>query len=68
LDVGGVNHHCDQQAAGVGDNVALSAFHLLAGVEAALPAAFGGFERLAVDHPRRRACLAPFGSSAAMTK
>jgi hypothetical protein len=39
LDVGGVNLHADQTALGVGDDVALAAFDLLARVEAPWPSA-----------------------------
>ena len=54
-----MNRDPDQQAGGVGDDVALAAFDLLGRIVAARPAAFGGLDRLAVDHPRRRARLAP---------
>ena len=60
-DVGRVNRDPDQQAGGVGDDVALAAFDLLRRIVAARPAAFGGLDRLAVDHPRRGAWLAAGG-------
>ena len=37
LDVGGVNRDTDQQAGGVGDDVALAAFDLLGRIVAARP-------------------------------
>jgi len=57
LDIGGVNLHADQVALGVGDDMALAAFDLLARVEASRAAAFGGLDRLAVDDARRGAGL-----------
>src|SRR4030095_9902567 len=57
LDVGRVNRDTDQQAGGVGDDVALAALALLGRIVAARPAAFGGLDRLAVDPPRPRARL-----------
>ncbi len=57
LDVGGVHPQPDQVPVGVGDDVALAAFDLLAGVVAPGAAAFRGFHRLAVDHAGRRAGL-----------
>src|SRR5262249_3181098 len=48
----------DQQTQRVGDNLALAAFDLLAGIIAARTAALGGLDRLAVDDPRRRAGFA----------
>jgi len=48
LDVGGMNGAGDQQAAGVGDDVALAPLDPLAGVELPRAAAFGGLDRLAI--------------------
>ena len=42
-----------------GEDVSLAALDLLAGVEAARTTRLGGFDRLAIDHPGRRAGLAP---------
>ena len=50
LDVGLVDHGSHQQAHGVGQDVALAALDLLAGVKPARPAALGGLDALAVDH------------------
>ena len=47
----------DEMAVSVGDDMALAAFDLLAGVEASRAAAFRGLHRLAVDHARRSARL-----------
>ena len=53
LDVGGVDQDEHQKAAGVGEDMALAALDLLAGIITTNSAAFGGFNTLAVDHPRR---------------
>ena len=57
LNVGFVHDEPDQVALSVGDDVALAAFDFLSGVIAAWAAAFGGFQRLAVDDAGRRARL-----------
>lgn len=51
LDVGGVDHGMDQIALGVVPDLALAPLDLLARIIAARPAAFLGFDALAVDHP-----------------
>jgi len=61
LDVGGMNDGGDQKALRVGQDVALASVDLLAGVEAAVSAAFRGLHALAVDHPGRRRRLPPGG-------
>jgi len=43
----------DQMAAGIGDDVAFAAVDPLTRVTAAWATAFGGLDRLAVDHPGR---------------
>ena len=58
LNVGGVDHGEQQQAKGVGDDVALAAPDLFPGVIARNTATFRGFHALAVDHTRCRAGLA----------
>ena len=58
LDVGAVDDHVEHQAEGVGQDVALTAHDLLARVIAPRPAAFRGFDALAVDHAAGRARLA----------
>ena len=69
LDIGGVNHGMDEIAAGVGKDMALPAFDLLARIVPPKTAGFGGFHALAVDHPgawavfrrrRVRACRGPW--------
>ncbi len=50
LNVSGMDENEHQKAAGVGDDMAFAALHLLAGVIAANSAAFRGFDRLAVDN------------------
>jgi hypothetical protein len=50
-----------QKAARVYQDVALAALDLLAGIEPARAAGFGGLDRLAVDDPGRRARLAAGG-------
>ena len=52
-----MHHQADHQPERVGDDVPLPPLDLLAGIEAANPAALGGFHALAVDDPRRRARL-----------
>jgi hypothetical protein len=52
-----VNDATDRQAAGVDEDAACPAFYLLAGVEAAHAATFGGLDRLAVDDAGARAGL-----------
>jgi hypothetical protein len=51
LHIGGLDFSTDQQTQRVGDNLALAAFDLLAGIIAARTAALGGLDRLAVDDP-----------------
>jgi hypothetical protein len=58
LHIGGVDRGSDHQARGVGHDVPLAALDLLGGVVAARPAALGGLDRLAVDHPGRGARFA----------
>jgi hypothetical protein len=58
LNIGAVHDKADQEAAGVGDDVAFAAIDLFPGVKAPYSAAFGGFNALAVDHARRRAGFA----------
>ena len=50
LNVSAVNKEANQEAARVGDDMAFAAFDLLASVKAPYPAAFCGFDALAVDH------------------
>jgi hypothetical protein len=57
LDIGGVNLHAAQVALGIGGDMALAAFDLLARIEGSRAAAFGGLHRLAVDDARRGAGL-----------
>ena len=69
LDVGSVDNCMDEVSVGVGQDVALAALHLLASVIALWPAAFGGFDALAVDHPgtgdaSRPAVLRPISNRA----
>ena len=61
LDVGGVDLSGNQQACGVGEDVAFAALDLLARVKAPWTAAFRGLDRLAVDDAGRWAGLAPLG-------
>ena len=49
LDIGGVDDGMDQIALGVGQDMALAAFDLLAGIIAARTTALGGLDALAVD-------------------
>src|SRR5689334_12393498 len=58
LNVGGMNVYCQQQAVGVGDDVALAPVQALAGVKAARTAGLRGRGRLAVDDASRRLRLA----------
>lgn len=53
LDVGRMDRERQRQAQGVGDQMTLAAQHLLAGVESARPAGFGGLDALAVDDAGR---------------
>jgi hypothetical protein len=67
LHIGTVDFGADQQTAGIGDDMAFATFDVLAGIprvaalprprtgSATRPAALGGLDRLAVDHPRRGA-------------
>ena len=59
LDVGGMDLQPDQVAQRIDDDMALAALDLLAGVIPPWAAAFGGFDRLAVDHASARAGFAP---------
>ena len=58
LHARGVDDHERQEPDRVAETTPLEALGLLAGVEAANPAAFGDFDALAVDHARRWASLA----------
>jgi len=58
LNVGGVNDKADQQANGVGDDMALAPLDLFTGIITTNPATFRGFNGLTVDHPRTWASLA----------
>lgn len=60
LDIGAVDDGPDQKAKRVGQDVALAALDLLAGVKAAGAAAFGGLDALAVDDAGGRAALPAF--------
>lgn len=51
LDVGAVHHQPYHQTERVGNDMALAALDLLAGIIAPCAAAFGGFDALAVDRP-----------------
>jgi hypothetical protein len=53
-----MHDRADQQARRVGQDVALAAFDLLAGVVASRTAGLGGLDRLAIDDPGGRARLA----------
>lgn len=56
-----MDHRRDQEAVGVGKDVALAPVHLLAGVIPARATGLDGLDRLAVDDPGRGlapACLA----------
>ena len=68
LDIRRMDDRADQQSAGVGEDVSLAALDLLAGVEAARTTRLGGFDRLAIDHPGRRARLAPATSRACINR
>lgn len=68
LDIGAVDDEPDQEAERVGQDVPLAALDLLAGVEAADAAAFGGLDALAVDYAGARAGLRPSSSRAAVTR
>src|SRR5271156_954568 len=59
LDVGGVHLGTDQQTAGIGHNVTLTAFDLLGRIVTTRPAALGRLDRLTVDDPRRWARFTP---------
>tara|TARA_R110002167_G_scaffold253980_1_gene460254 strand:+ start:4056 stop:4733 length:678 start_codon:yes stop_codon:yes gene_type:complete len=58
LNIGGVHEDEDEKPAGIGQDVALPALDLLARVIATRAAAFGGFDRLTVDHTGTRGSLA----------
>ena len=58
LNIGGMNVNGQQEAIGVGDDVALAAIDTLAGVEAARPAGLRRRSALAVDDGGRRLGLA----------
>src|SRR3546814_19322707 len=53
-----MNGEADEQAGGVGDNVAFASLDLLSGIIARNTAAFRGFDALAVDDAGRRTGLA----------
>ena len=59
LDISGVDNGPDEQALGLGEDVALSAFDLFACVIAAWPAALGRFDALAVSHACRWRSFVP---------
>src|SRR5581483_12391855 len=59
LDVGWMHLHRQQEALGVGDDVALAALDALAGIDPARAAAFRGWHALAVDDRRRGGGAAP---------
>src|SRR3546814_1863863 len=54
LNIGAMNGEADEQAGGVGDNVAFASLDLLSGIIARNTAAFRGFDALAVDDAGRR--------------
>src|SRR3546814_8400217 len=58
LNIGAMNGEADEQAGGVGDNVAFASLDLLSGIIARNTAAFRGFDALAVDDAGRRTGLA----------
>src|SRR3546814_6737770 len=57
LNIGAMNGEADEQAGGVGDNVAFASLDLLSGIIARNTAAFRGFDALAVDDAGRRTGL-----------
>ena len=59
LDISGMAKHEQHQTERIGDDVALAALDLLAGVVARNPAAFGGLDTLAVYDTGRGRGLAP---------
>jgi len=63
-DVGGMDHGTDQQAGGVGHDMALPPFDLLAGIVTLRPAALGRLDRLAVDDPADGLASRPAASRA----
>ena len=67
LEAGDMHHQADQVVRGVGDDVALASFDLLACIPAARASAFRGSGRLAVDHARGGLGSRPAFSRAAMT-
>ncbi len=60
LNIGAVGDKANRQTERVGQNVALAAVDLLAGIEATDAAALGRLDALAVDHARSGARLAAF--------
>src|SRR3546814_16081347 len=58
LNIGAMNGEADEQAGGVGDNVAFASLDLLSGIIARNTAAFSGFDALAVVDAGRRTGLA----------
>jgi len=64
LDIGGVHLGTHQQTAGIGDNMAFSAFNLLGRIVTTRPAALGGLDRLTVDHPADGLASRPTASRA----
>src|SRR3546814_16392283 len=58
LNIGAMNGEADEQAGGVGDNVAFASLDLLSGIIARNTAAFRGFDALAVADAGRRTGLA----------
>ena len=55
LDIGGVHLGADQQTAGIGHNVAFTAFDLRGRMIPTRRTTLGGLDRLTVDNPCRRA-------------
>jgi hypothetical protein len=60
LDVGGVHLGANQMPTGVRDDMALAALDLFARVVTSRTSAFGGLDRLAIDHSGRGAGFATF--------
>jgi len=60
LNISTVDDYEQHQSEGVSDDVTLAAFDVLAFIIAANPAAFGGFDRLAIDCARRGAGFTAF--------
>jgi len=54
LDIGRVRLKAQTAPVGIEQGMALAAFDLLAGIIAPWPAAFSGFDAMAVDHAGKR--------------